>query len=795
MKLSIIIVSWNVRALLEKCLVSLFEHPLHDSFEVIVVDNASQDGSVRMVQEKFPQVKCMANQENLGFSRANNMAYRESRGEYLLLLNPDACVHAGALDGMVSYLERHDGVGIVGGKLLNADGSLQPSVRTLPTFWQQFFVNKLLGKDPELAFDYTKQQEVDQVMGAFLVTRRSLVEHLGFLDERFFIWMEDVDFCKRVKEAGYKVIYLPSVVATHQRSSSFNQQNLVVRQIRFNKSSRQYYKKHHGMLPYLILTLSSPLSLAIAWGKEKTKGIYVPQFDSSPLSLSWRVPLGTFLAVVGVEFLSLLGYGVDPVRQAGFFLIVFATFFASMRRLEYGVMIAVAELMIGSKGYLFSWGDGVDAISVRIGIFCATFLAWIIHVIRTMHSRSGSALTFATSAYFNAYILLATVLLFGAAYGLVFNERRNVLLDANAWAYFLVTWVWYDALVTKESVGRVLSVAYGAIIGQIVKVCLLLYVMAHPLLGGDVLLGIYRWVRVTGVGEITQINDAFYRVFLQSQVYIPTLLLILVASSLYFLLDRKKGSLKEIIAQGILHKSFLLITVVGIASFLLSFSRSFWLAFTLSMVLLLFWCVVMVKSWRSVLISVSFFSVCTIAAMGFVAFIVYFPIPSTKGGFQLSAFSDRFADLQHEAAAASRWSLLPELGRSVAESPIVGHGFGKTITYISRDPRVLEMVDASGKFTTYAFEWGYLDIVLKMGAVGLLSYLILLGVVFQKGFVLMRKLLQHVSGDRAIITGLWFGLLAVGIIHMFTPYLNHPLGIAYVVFVGLVIERMSNSAA
>lgn len=286
MDLSIIIVNWKVKDLLEKCLQSIFKESPDIDFacpagakrlcgEVFVVDNNSGDGSVEMVREKFPQVDLAASAKNLGFAKGNNLAIKKSRGRYILLLNPDTEILDNALEKMVRFMDADPECGIAGCKLLNPDLSLQPSVRTFPDFTSQIFIllkihhllphSKTMYKYLVQDFDYEKTQEVDQVMGAFMMIRREVIEKIGMLDENFWIWFEEVDFCKRAKEGGFKIIYTPETKIIHYFGQSFKQAMGVKKQKDFNRSLSYYFKKHGTKGEWLAIQILRPLSLALAW--------------------------------------------------------------------------------------------------------------------------------------------------------------------------------------------------------------------------------------------------------------------------------------------------------------------------------------------------------------------------------------------------------------------------------------------------------------------------------------------------------------------------------------------------
>ena len=272
---SVIIVSWNTRELLGRCLKSLFEQTHGVSFEVFVVENASSDDSAEMVRSEFTQVNLIANDANLGFARANNQAIAEAKGECVLLLNPDTELIDDGISNLVAVARKHPEAGVVGGKTLNPNRSIQASVRRFPTLCSQAlimlklhhaFVNipclrRYFANDvnPE------SEQSADQVMGAFFLISRRALEVVGTLDERFFIWFEEVDYCKRVVNAGLKVLYTPVTQVVHHGGESFAQVFALKKQKMFNASLAKYMRKHFGRRAWLAIQILRPVSLLLAW--------------------------------------------------------------------------------------------------------------------------------------------------------------------------------------------------------------------------------------------------------------------------------------------------------------------------------------------------------------------------------------------------------------------------------------------------------------------------------------------------------------------------------------------------
>lgn len=261
--LSVIIVSWNVRELLRACLQSLTGAQDNLVIEVIVVDAGSSDGSAAMVTADFPWVRLLAQSDNVGFPRGNNLGIAQANGRYILLLNPDTEVEAEALSLMVAYLEQHSNVGVVGPQLLNTDGSVQSSRRRFPTLATAFFESTWLQAVApaavlrhyyalDLPDDITA--EVDWVKGACLMVRREVITQVGPLDEAYFMYSEELDWCRRIKLAGWRVVYLPTARVIHHEGKS-SEQAITARHIHFQRAKLRYFRKYHGRLVAAMLRL------------------------------------------------------------------------------------------------------------------------------------------------------------------------------------------------------------------------------------------------------------------------------------------------------------------------------------------------------------------------------------------------------------------------------------------------------------------------------------------------------------------------------------------------------------
>lgn len=233
-ELSIIIVNWNSRELLQKCLSSIYDNTNMLTLEVIVIDNASRDGSAGMVEREFPQVSLIKNKDNLGFAKGNNQGFLQARGRYVLILNPDTEVVSDALLKMVKYLKSNKEVGAVSGRLVYPDGTFQRYYSRFPTFLSiltTWFLPKALAykSKPTRAYlmlddDFSKEIEVPQPAGSCLMVKRDLFLKECFMDEQFPIFFNDVDLCRRIYNKGKKIYVLPDVTIIHHWAKGGSEQ-------------------------------------------------------------------------------------------------------------------------------------------------------------------------------------------------------------------------------------------------------------------------------------------------------------------------------------------------------------------------------------------------------------------------------------------------------------------------------------------------------------------------------------------------------------------------------------------
>jgi len=266
--ISTVTVNYKTIDYVETMLNSLFKYHQKGNIEVFVVENASGDDLIGL-KKKFPQVHFIESKTNLGFAGGCNLAIKQAKGDYVLLLNPDVVFETDALYQIENVMNENSNVGIGGISLKNLDSTQQKCVWHFPTPLDQLLlllkVHHLVPSIGPIArwrfddFDYTKSQNVDQVMGAFFCIRRSLLEEIGLIDDGFFMWYEEVDYCKRAKNNGWKIRYFSDIQVRHKKGSSFDRVQTRWKQNILRASIRRYMKKHYGRGVWLLFVLFEPL--------------------------------------------------------------------------------------------------------------------------------------------------------------------------------------------------------------------------------------------------------------------------------------------------------------------------------------------------------------------------------------------------------------------------------------------------------------------------------------------------------------------------------------------------------
>jgi O-antigen ligase len=495
----------------------------------------------------------------------------------------------------------------------------------------------------------------------------------------------------------------------------------------------------------------------------------------------------TLLVIIAMELLSFLGYFSPLANRIAFFAILLAALILSLEKLEYGLYIVLAELFIGSKGYLFYFELGGTSVSIRIGLFLIIMSVWLfksgytrIKTQKNANTQITNLPTYKLTKLPTTYWLLLLAIAWGIIYGLLRgNSFNNIFFDANAWIYFAYILPFYGVFKTKEQLYNIISILAASLIDIILKSLFSLWIFSHQVIG--ISQDLYVWLRTSGVGEVTPVAGNFYRVFFQSQVYTLIGFFIVVCLAIgYFWHKRQETSDKR---QAII---FFLLSFFSFLTVTISFSRSFWLGLLGGIALMFISLKLYFRETYSRLLKlVGVMALAVVLNLGFLYLFVSFP--PTAGDVSLaSLIGDRAT--AGDAAGSSRKNLLVPLLKADVEHPIIGSGFGTTVTYKTLDPRILAS-SPNGIYTTYAFEWGYLDIWLKIGLAGLLIYLCLIWQILKKGIArLTINDPRLTTCDKYLTLGLLLGLIALLITNIFTPYLNHPLGIGYIILLSVAIN-------
>jgi len=268
MDLSIIIVNRNTKKLLLDCVGSIYRTVPPLSFEVFVVDNSSSDGSVEALKKAFPGVVCIGNSRNLGFARANNQALRRAVGRYAALLNTDTVLTPGSLETIVKFMDENELAGICGGQLLNEDGSLQNSIASTPTLATELLNKSLLKllfpkKYPGKKSRFAKPTEVDSIIGACMVVSKKAIDKAGLLDEAYFFFFEETDWCLAMKKSGFKVFFLPGAQIYHLQGQTAKK-NIGAARVEYWRSRYTFFRRNYSALSNIVLYAGLVLRLSVS---------------------------------------------------------------------------------------------------------------------------------------------------------------------------------------------------------------------------------------------------------------------------------------------------------------------------------------------------------------------------------------------------------------------------------------------------------------------------------------------------------------------------------------------------
>lgn len=521
--------------------------------------------------------------------------------------------------------------------------------------------------------------------------------------------------------------------------------------------------------------------------------------------------------IVALEAASFISFLSPQASVWAFGVVAICAIVLTVRKLEYGVMLLFGELVIGSFGRELELSIGGFDISIRMVLWLVVLLVWAIQKkgVRNLFEFKKIPDTFFQSKLFKPYLVLVLVLGWGIVWGMIRgNGLGAVFSDTNNYLYFALIFPVYDVLRSQDALRR-LGIVIALATGYLAtKSIILFYIFSHELFRLQD--SLYTWSRASHLAEITNVDPAaiLSRVFMQSQIWLVFGFFVLLGV-LYMSLrvertreakqsyhrnedNHSKGLPKQVdkIATSFMGYHSLLAMTIGLlilslTAIIASFSRSFWLAMVITFVVLV---IVLFAVMRERLKTVGRFIALTagtgVLAVGLVLVAMQFPIPA--GNADADVIKNRAGKFTGEAAVSSRYAQIKPLLESIKIHPVLGSGFGTSVTYESQDPRVLKN-NPDGQYTTTAFELGWLEMWLKIGLLGVGAYLYLFWRIFKLG---LRQITCHpdraysrVEGSsRYLILGALAGLAAVALTHGVSPYLNHPLGIGIVMLVTVLVD-------
>ncbi len=451
-----------------------------------------------------------------------------------------------------------------------------------------------------------------------------------------------------------------------------------------------------------------------------------------------------FAGCLALEAASLLAFFWPAISLPCLAIIAIIALIITAINPRYGAYLIMLELVIGGLGYLLADEIGGFKVSLRLVIFAAAFIGWLIYIIRKKDLswlKQRQIIYFIILLFFLILGLALAIFVYHRPYGAIFS-------DINAYLFFGLIGLF---LTVKIDWQAAVKVFLAATLVTSIKTVAAFYLFCSGLaaVNGQ---HVYKWLRDTRVGEITHISNNLFRIFFQSHFY--NLLAVIILVVLLFSGMGVKSRIRSWLWP-LLWLNFLVI--------LISQSRSFWLALVVCAGLYFIYLLKQKAGFKRIFGYMMIWPLLLVSA--------HLAVNVMVGSMQINIIFARVTDVQSQGAASSRQAQLPPLWSEIKKSPAWGQGFAKEVTYKSSDPRNRTADNPDGWYTTSAFEWGYLDIILKIGILGLLAYLVFI-------FGIFKKLSNQFKTEK--IYAAWIlGVIALLIINIFTPYLNHPLGIGY----------------
>lgn len=478
--------------------------------------------------------------------------------------------------------------------------------------------------------------------------------------------------------------------------------------------------------------------------------------------------LTTFLSLIILDSIFFFAHQFQIFNTIIFVLLGILIIYLISHDVKWIIYLSFLELFVGSQGRLISIDLFGFSLSLRIFIFIIAFIAGLIYLLKT------KKFDFKKSKYFWFYISYIVILIFGIVIALINKTRlSNIFFDINNFLFFLILPIYYQIIKDKKILKNLFYIFISATLFFSLKTIIVFYLFSQHFSSLDYTT-LYKWLRDTRVGEITKMNEHFYRIFFQSQLYLMISFIILSAILFFQKLERKEKIF------------FYILLILNLTAVIISFSRSFWLG-VLSALFILFIMLIFQKEKFSArggpalgrIILKNYLKLFGILILSVFFIFVLLKIPDTHINFA-DMLSGRVSE--SDASSNSRMELLHPMLTDIKNSPLIGYGFAHEITYFSKDPRNLNDLNPTGSVTTYSFEWGWLSFWLKMGIFGLLFYIAL-------GLKIIRDSVKLISSNNVIFVSLLLCFISVLVVNIFSPYLDHPLGLGFIILLICIIDN------
>jgi len=474
----------------------------------------------------------------------------------------------------------------------------------------------------------------------------------------------------------------------------------------------------------------------------------------------------SLLLIAITESASFIAYKFPSAEPFLFLLFVASFLLLISKNYQAGFYLLFLELFISPKGRHLDFVLGNFSISLRMAMWFIVMTIWLFSILQerkvTIHIKE----TFFKREYYIFYGLFVFIL-FGLCIGFInHHSARIIYSDINAWLYYTLIFPIISNLPwLRNNKRELLDIFIVAAFWVSFKTILMAYIFSHSFL--LLKINLYEWTRRAGLGEISNMPNGFVRVFFQTQIF-PLILIFYYLTKIF---------MQKIIIFKNNYLDFIGLTIL-LAVSILSWARSNWVG--LIVVLIFFYVIIFIINKRKAFYNLALLITGTTLAIALVFGVINFPYPRQTADFDINDLKDRMATVEGEAAVSSRWSLLPVLKNTIIDNPIFGKGFGFEVSYKSSDPRVLER-NPDGVFKTYIYEWGWLDLWLKLGLPGALVYFCIIYKLSISGITkkINNKEIGNVFSENSFFS---LGMLMIAGIHFFSPYLNHPLGIGFVLF-------------